>query len=104
MLNVSTHRKERDWSLAELAERSGVSVPTIERIERDERRSECEYDPRISRVVRLADALGVPVDALIRERAHEPNLPGSVRSTPHGTSEKTSARGARRTSSAPRAN
>ena len=83
MLNVSTHRKERAWSLADLSARSGVSVPTIERIERDERRPVCEYDPRISRVIRLANALGVPIDALIRERAHASNLPDAAGPTPH---------------------
>ncbi len=102
MLNVSTHRKERDWSLAELSERSGVSVPTIERIERDERRPICEYDPRISRVVKLADAFGLPVDALIHERAHEPNLPDAHGRAPHGTSEKTTDRDALPGTPAPR--
>lgn len=81
-MNVRTHRTMRDWSIAELAKRSGVSQPTIERIEAagDGRRS--EYDPRLSRVVAIADALGVSVDALVHERAHGSNLPEPTRGTP----------------------
>jgi len=103
MLNVSTHRMQREWSIAELAEKSGVSIPTIERIERDERRAQSSYDPRISRVVSIADALGVCVDALIRERAHASNLPDADGSTPHGPSENTPARGATSPTQSPRA-
>lgn len=85
MLNVSTHRKARNWSHAELASASGVSVPTIERIERDERSDTPTYDPRISRVVRLADALGVKVDELVAVRAHASNLPDGSGTAPEGS-------------------
>ena len=85
MLTVSTHRKARNWSHAELASASGVSVPTIERIERDERSDTPTYDPRISRVVRLADALGVKLDDLVSARVHASNLSEAASPTPHGT-------------------
>lgn len=63
-MNLRRIRNARGWSQARLARESGVSVPTVERIERDS-----EYDPRISRVTALAAALGVTVDELI---SHDP--------------------------------
>lgn len=57
-------RKTRDRlgvTQDQLEERSGVSRETISRIERD------ETDPRLSKVIAIADALGVGVDDLIHE-------------------------------------
>lgn len=52
-------------SKSELARRLGIPVRNVRRME-----NTAGYDPKFSRVVEIADALGVPTDALIPERAH----------------------------------
>ncbi len=84
-------------SKSELARRLGIPVRNVRRMENTP-----GYDPRFSRVQEIACALGVPVDALIPERAHDPNLPGSAGTAPHGTSEKTTDRDALPGTPAPR--
>ncbi len=86
-----------DVSCEALARAVGVSYRQMQRIEAG------ENQPRLDLAARIADFLGVPVDALIPERAHASNLPDAHVRTPHGSSENTSAPGARRSSNAPRA-
>lgn len=85
-------------SKSELARRLGIPVRNVRRMENTP-----GYDPRFSRVQEIARALGVSTDALIPERAHASNLPDADGGTPRGSSENTSAPGARRSSNAPRA-
>jgi predicted transcriptional regulator len=84
-MSVRAHRQSRAWSISRLAQESGVSTPTIERIEAVEVGTKQNYDPRLSQVVKLADAFGVCVDALIHERAHDSNLHRVSAETPDGT-------------------
>lgn len=65
-MNLERIRNARQWSRPRLARASGVSVPTVERIERDP-----GYDPRISRVTALATALGVTLDELVHGHTAE---------------------------------
>ncbi|MCO5731701.1 XRE family transcriptional regulator [Rhizobium sp. SSA_523] len=60
-------RERRAWSLAELAERSGVSKAMISKIER------CEASPTATVLGRLSGAFGLPLSALlsIAERSGE---------------------------------
>jgi putative transcriptional regulator len=51
-------RAERDWSQADLAERSGVSRQAINAIETG------KYDPSLPLAFTLARVLGQPIDAM----------------------------------------
>jgi transcriptional regulator with XRE-family HTH domain len=56
-------RQERRWSQQELSLRSGISTPHISSIERGKRFPSLDY------AMRLADSLGVPLNALCDESA-----------------------------------
>lgn len=56
---VRTERASRGWSLAELAERSGVSKAMLSKIERD------EASPTAELLVRIAAAFGMTLSSLI---------------------------------------
>lgn len=64
---VKLERENRAWSLAELAERSGVSKAMISKIER------CEASPTATVLGRLSGAFGLPLSVLLAlaERAEE---------------------------------
>lgn len=53
-------REARDWTLQELAERSGVPYETIYRVERG-----THQEPRVSIAGKLARTLGVSLDVLV---------------------------------------
>jgi transcriptional regulator with XRE-family HTH domain len=59
--NIRAERARRGWTLKDLADRSGVSLDTLSRIERHE-------DCRVSTVHKVARALGVPTRSLIPEQ------------------------------------
>jgi transcriptional regulator with XRE-family HTH domain len=52
-------QKERGWTQPVLARKAGVSAGYIARLET------CRHDPKLSTLVKLAKALGVPVTALL---------------------------------------
>ena len=54
-------RKKLKWSQGELAKKIGTSAPIVGRYERD------EIKPSIEVAKKLADALGVTIDYLVRE-------------------------------------
>jgi transcriptional regulator with XRE-family HTH domain len=56
-----TIRKARNWSQPELAQKVGTSAPVISRYERG------ASLPSIDAAKRIADALNVPLDALVNE-------------------------------------
>lgn len=56
---VRFEREERGWSLADLAERSGVSKAMISKIER------CEASPTATVLGRLSGAFGLPLSRLL---------------------------------------
>lgn len=58
--NLRRAREQREMTQEEVAERSGVHVTEVSRIEGGKR------DPRVSTVQRLADAVGVPPGDLLR--------------------------------------
>ncbi|WP_084364146.1 XRE family transcriptional regulator [Rhizobium sp. RU36D] len=64
---VRLERENRRWSLAELAERSGVSKAMISKVER------CEASPTATVLGRLSGAFGLPLSVLLAlaERAEE---------------------------------
>ena len=94
---ILEERKARGWSRARLAREAGITEQTIVRAEKGLVRTSLET------YAALAAALEVPAESLIPERAHASNLPDAHGRTPHGSSENTSAPGARRSSNAPRA-
>ena len=57
-------RKERRFNQTELAERAGVAMMTISRIERG------EHDPHVRTLARIARALGVSVFHLLRSAGY----------------------------------
>ena len=64
-------RQQQSLTLAELSERSGISVSTLSRLEGGKRRLTLEL------LVDVAEALGVPLDELItRSRATDPRVRG----------------------------
>lgn len=66
-LRLKMEREARGWSLADLAERSGVSKAMISKIER------CEASPTATVLGRLSGAFGLPLSVLLAlaERAEE---------------------------------
>ena len=85
-------------SKSELARRLGIPVRNVRRMENTP-----GYDPRFSRVLEIARALGVSTDALVPERAHGSNLPDAHGGTPHGAPMSSPARGAKPARPTPRA-
>lgn len=64
-------RQQQSLTLADLSERSGISVSTLSRLESGKRKLTLEM------VVAIAEALGVPLDDLItRSRATDPRVRG----------------------------
>ena len=56
---VTDARERRNWSMRELAAKAGVSVSTISR-------AEAGHEVWLSAALRMADALGVPLEKLTR--------------------------------------
>ena len=67
-------RLDRHWSQQELSLRSGISTPHISSIERNKRYPSLEY------AMRMADALGVPLNALCDENTEF--RPPKIKSSP----------------------
>lgn len=63
---VSAERERRGWSLAELAERSGVSKAMLSKIERE------EVSPTAVILVRIAAAFGLTIAGLLSAQSDEP--------------------------------
>jgi len=59
-LRIRELRKQREWSMRELAKRAGVRYATVHALEHG-------ADPQLSTLVKLARAFGVKVTALLRE-------------------------------------
>jgi len=57
--NVRELREQRDLTQTQLAERAGVNIMTASRTERG------EHAPSTNTLVRLAEALSVPLSALL---------------------------------------
>ena len=62
---VAGERSRRDWSLAELAERSGVSKAMLSKIERE------EVSPTAAILARLATAFGLTLAGLLESTSGE---------------------------------
>jgi transcriptional regulator with XRE-family HTH domain len=62
--NVKHARAAAGLTQEQVADASGIHVTEVSRIERGLR------DPRISTVLRLADALGTPASSLVDPSAH----------------------------------
>ncbi|MCZ2341474.1 MAG: helix-turn-helix domain-containing protein [Bacteroidales bacterium] len=77
-------RQEAGWTLAELAERAGVNLGTIHRIESGHR-----PNPTWETVVALSAALGVPTDAFLAVGEEStPDRPGDEPPTVRRTGKK----------------
>lgn len=63
-MNLKKIRTERNLSVPQLAELSGISRRTIQDLEKRD-------DGRISTAIKLADALGVTLDQLCRDETAE---------------------------------
>ncbi|MDD5773240.1 MAG: helix-turn-helix transcriptional regulator [bacterium] len=61
MKNLTKIRKEKGWSQEKLAVESGISYNTIIKIERGGIKN-----PRIDTVIKIAKALGISIDELVR--------------------------------------
>jgi transcriptional regulator with XRE-family HTH domain len=65
--NIRELRKERKMSQTELAQRAGVALMTISRLERG------EHDPHVRTLSRIARGLGVPLLELMRSAGYFEN-------------------------------
>jgi len=63
--SIKRRRKALGLSLADVATRAGLHVPAVARIEHR------DIDPRGSSLVKVAQAMGVPVCQLFDETGHE---------------------------------
>jgi transcriptional regulator with XRE-family HTH domain len=64
---VKSHRTVLDMTQEKLAERSGIDYKHIQNLESKTRIN----DPRYSTLVKLADALGVPVSDIVKKIEEE---------------------------------
>jgi transcriptional regulator with XRE-family HTH domain len=65
--NIRELRKERKMSQTELAQRAGVALMTISRLERG------EHDPHVRTLSQIARGLGVPLLELMRSAGYFDN-------------------------------
>ena len=65
---ISGERKAQSWSLAELADRSGVSKAMLSKIER------CEVSPTAQVLLRIATAFDLTLAELLTDKAEEPRF------------------------------
>ena len=65
--NIREHRKERRMSQTELAQRAGVALMTISRLERG------EHDTHVRTLSQIARGLGVPLLELMRSAGYFEN-------------------------------
>ena len=65
--NIREHRKERKMSQTELAQRAGVALMTISRLERG------EHDPHVRTLSQIARGLGVSLLELMRSAGYFEN-------------------------------
>jgi transcriptional regulator with XRE-family HTH domain len=65
--NTRERRKERRMSQTELAEKAGVALMTISRLERG------EHDPHVRTLSQIAKGLGVPLLELMRSAGYFEN-------------------------------
>ena len=65
--NIRERRKERRMSQTELAQRAGVALMTISRLERG------EHDPHVRTLSQIARGLGVPLLELMRSAGYFEN-------------------------------
>jgi len=70
--NVRSARQERGWSQAELAERAELELRQLQRIEA------ADIDFGVTKLVAIADAFGIPADALLLAQ----RLPNPVKGRP----------------------
>jgi DNA-binding XRE family transcriptional regulator len=56
---VRRERRARKWTLADLSARTGIRVPNLSRLEKG------KHSPSLDTLMKVADAFGVPVVALI---------------------------------------
>ena len=73
---MAAARRRAGLTQAELAEASGVTDETISRIERG------RYEPAVSTLIQLADALDTGIDQLAREGEREKERGAPRRATP----------------------
>jgi transcriptional regulator with XRE-family HTH domain len=73
---VAAARRRAGLTQAELAEASGVTDETISRIERG------RYEPAVSTLIQLADALDTSIDQLAREGEREKERSAPRRAAP----------------------
>jgi XRE family transcriptional regulator, aerobic/anaerobic benzoate catabolism transcriptional regulator len=64
---IREHRKERRMSQTELAQRAGVALMTISRLEWG------EHDPHVRTLSQIAKGLGVPLFELMRSAGYFEN-------------------------------
>lgn len=62
--SIARHRAAKGWSQRELAERAGVALDTVVRVEADDDNPRARA-PSLDVLERLAAALGVPVVAVV---------------------------------------
>jgi transcriptional regulator with XRE-family HTH domain len=65
--NIRERRKERRMSQTELAQKAGVALMTISRLERG------EHDPHVRTLSQIAKGLGVPLLKLMRSAGYFEN-------------------------------
>lgn len=65
---VRRERRARKWTLADLSSLTGIKVPNLSRLEKG------KHSPSLDTLIRVADAMGLPVVALI-PRQPSPRMP-----------------------------
>lgn len=63
-IRIKEVREEKKMSVAELAEKSGISRQQIYNLESDK-----ENDPKLSTLLKIAEAMGVTLDTIFYEES-----------------------------------
>jgi transcriptional regulator with XRE-family HTH domain len=69
---IRTLRKEKNWTQEEMAEKLGMSILGYAKVERGETDYQLGMENYLSKIVKIADALGVDVENLIE--GHEKHI------------------------------
>jgi transcriptional regulator with XRE-family HTH domain len=77
MESIKRRRKALGLTLLDVATRAGLHDEAVARIER------AGHDPRISSVLRVARAMGVPICELVDDPGHGPRHPHRPRRRAH---------------------
>lgn len=81
--SIKTYRKSNHITQQELAERAGLAQPNVTRFE------SCKYNPTLDFIVRIANALDLDVEIILKEKSEKRGTVTASVKSDKGTKRKT---------------